>query len=272
MNIGLIRDIFGIPITYGLEHSTIPHAFRTHFAPLAENAQKLSSGEIDIGLVSPIEYARSSETWEILRGIGIASYGLTRAACLHFKQGISRIQTISTDLAFPTEMVVTQIIFLEKFGYKPSFIPLRPGATPVASDTDAALLVGDAALDNPGKGWSLLDLGDEWNDLTGLPLVHAVVAGRRDSIDRVAASSLIHSYAYFNANRDEIIGKVSEKSGVPAGQLQQQLHEEIRYSLDEDDLDGIRELFRHCYYHSMLEDIPDLHFSKVLPSLSASMN
>ena len=51
-------------------------------------------------------------------------------------------------------------------------------------EADAALLIGDAALrvDPATLPFESLDLGGEWTSLTGLPMVFAVWAGRKEVV------------------------------------------------------------------------------------------
>jgi chorismate dehydratase len=51
-------------------------------------------------------------------------------------------------------------------------------------EADAGVLIGDAALralyEAPGLGLNVTDLGEAWREWTGLPMVFAVWAARRD--------------------------------------------------------------------------------------------
>ena len=49
-------------------------------------------------------------------------------------------------------------------------------------EADAALIIGDAALrvDPATLPFETLDLGEEWTTMTGLPMVFAVWAGRKE--------------------------------------------------------------------------------------------
>jgi chorismate dehydratase len=270
--IGLIQDILAAPLVYALQHNKIAHPFTLRYASLAENAHALTSGEVAIALVSPIDYARNSGEWEILPGLGISSFGTTGEILVLFRQDLQRIHTIATDLRFPSEIVLTQIVFLEKFGDKPSFLTKTPSGVTLPVNADAVLLVGDAALKKTESQTNILDLADEWSDITGLPFVHSFFVARRETIDAGVLAPLLQSLSYFRSNQKEITMVLSAQSGIKEERLDIHFSEEIRYSLDDLDLDGIRELFRYCYYHGMLDEIPDLLINQTLNPGNPSLN
>jgi chorismate dehydratase len=260
--LNIIDDTFAKPLVYALEKNAVAHPFELRYASLAENAQKLSTGETSVALVSPIDYARNATDWEVLYGLGIASYGVTGAAKLLFRKELEAIHTIAADLRFPTEMVAAQIIFLEKTGIKPRFLTreVQPGVIPESAD--AVLLIGNDALPVKTIQESVFDLSEEWNDLAGLPLVHAVFAARRNSLSPTAAAVLMQSHSYFIEHAGTVIGDVAASRGIAVERLHAHFNEEIRYALDETDTDGMKELFRHCFYHGMLDEIPEIVFAQ----------
>jgi chorismate dehydratase len=256
--IGLIQDILASPLVYALQYNKIKHPFIQHNASLAENARMLATGEVDIALISPIDYARNSGKWEILPAYGITSFGFTGESILLFRQGLQQIRTIATDLRFPSEIVLTQIVFLEKFGDKPTF---KAGTTPSSitpNNLDAVLLVGDKAIKVSETKTNILDLSDEWSDLTGMPFVHAFFAAKPGNIDSEFAGILMDSFSFFQSYRTEIANDIALRSGIPHERLHTHFNEEMRYSLDDLDLDGLREYYRHCYFHGILDEIPDI--------------
>jgi chorismate dehydratase len=272
VTIGLINDIFAKPLAYALEKKSIAHPFTLHYASLAENARKLSAGEVDIALVSPVDYGKNALDWELVPGLGIASYGVTGAAKLLFKKGLHAITTIATDMQFPTEMVVLQLAFLEKTGTKPQFIahPVQPGIVP--EHTDAVLLIGNDALPLKTIQETVFDVAEEWNDLTELPLVHAVYAARRENVSPTSAALLMQAHAHFVEHKETVIAAIAGETGIDAERLRMHLLEELRYTLDESDIEGIQELFRHCFYHKMIDEIPDLVFSQSATPDQSRMN
>jgi chorismate dehydratase len=71
-----------------------------------------------------------------------------------------------------------------RHGVRPDYFVCPPDLTAMLLEADAAVLIGDAALrartDAPRRGLHVTDLGEAWREWTGLPMVFAVWAVRRE--------------------------------------------------------------------------------------------
>jgi chorismate dehydratase len=70
----------------------------------------------------------------------------------------------------------------QRYRVRPRYAVMPPDVTSMLLEADAAVVIGDVALratDDP-RGLRILDLGAAWKDWTGLPMVFAVWAARRD--------------------------------------------------------------------------------------------
>jgi chorismate dehydratase len=80
--------------------------------------------------------------------------------------------------------VLTQHFLEDHVGVQPTYFSCPPDLTAMMFEAKAAVLIGDAALratyDAPRHGLTVHDLGSVWRDLTGLPMVFAVWAVRRE--------------------------------------------------------------------------------------------
>ncbi len=145
-------------------------------------ADQLASGEADIGIVPVIEMARQKLAY--FRETGIASHGPVRSILLVSKVPFGKIRTLATDSGSRTSVMLSRIILAEKYGVEPQVISHPPDLAAMLGEADAALLIGDAALriDPATLPFETLDLGEQWTNLTGLPMVFAVWAGRAEAI------------------------------------------------------------------------------------------
>ena len=148
-------------------------------------ADQLKAGEIDIGLIPIIAYFRACAPpdacqYRIIPDIAIASRGAVRSIQLLSHVPISDIRSVALDTSSRTSQALVRIILGERYGITPEFTACPPTIDPRNITTDAVLLIGDAALRQLGATPYALDLGEEWQELTGLPFVYACWVTRAD--------------------------------------------------------------------------------------------
>jgi predicted solute-binding protein len=82
---------------------------------------------------------------------------------------------------------------------------------------DAALIIGDPALrvDPVAQSGYVYDLAEEWTKWTGLPMVFAVWAGRRDVITPPVIRAFQDSARYGREHLDEIVAAESISRKFP---------------------------------------------------------
>src|SRR5450631_3317414 len=170
--------------------------FDLRFALPSECADQLASGRADIGIVPVIEMARQG--LDYFPGTGIACHGPVRSILLISKVPFKEIRTLVTDSGSRTSAMLSQVILAEKFGVRPRVFSHPADLAEMLGKADAALLIGDAALrvDPDTLPFETLDLGAEWVTMTGLPMVFAVWAGRKEMIREPYARAFVESVRY----------------------------------------------------------------------------
>jgi len=131
-------------------------------------------------LVAPIpaaDYAANSSELILLPDIGIASVGAVGSVLLFSKRELTQIR----DIALPTDSSTSKklvLYILSQLGLDPKTVDMGPDLDEMLSKCDAALLIGDRALDEAQRYPELvkMDLGEEWLKQTGLPMVFGVFA------------------------------------------------------------------------------------------------
>jgi chorismate dehydratase len=195
-----------VPLVWGLlQDAALQPVFDLRFAVPSRCADELASGEADLGIVPVIEMAR--QKLDYFPGVGISSIGPVRSILLVSKVPYREIKTLATDSGSRTSVMLSRIILAEKFGAEPRLISQPPELASMLGSADAALLIGDAALhiDPAALPFETLDLGAEWTSLTGLPMVFAVWAGRKEAVHRPYGQALADSCRYGLDHIDEII-------------------------------------------------------------------
>ena len=155
----------------------------------------LRNGELDISLISFMEYAQNPELYELVQGIGLSSKGYVDSVKLFSKVPISELNghNIHTTSASATSVAVMEILLRENNVTDYNSAPYDVcGGIP---DRTAALAIGDEALtEDTHKFKYVYDLGEMWNKLFNRNIVFAVAAIRKDSIEekRPFINSFIH--------------------------------------------------------------------------------
>jgi chorismate dehydratase len=167
-----------VPLVWGMLHGEQRGLFDLSFAIPAECADRLESGLADIGIVPAVELNR--QNLEIVGGAGIACHGPVRSILLISKVPYGEIRKLATDSTSRTSAALSRVILARKYGVEPEVRSHKPHLPSMLENADAALIIGDGALvlDPADLPFHVLDLGDEWVKMTGLPMVFAVWAAR----------------------------------------------------------------------------------------------
>ena len=145
----------------------------------------MAANRADIGIIPAITYAQIPGL-VILPNLAIASKDRVRSILLVSKKRIEDVRTVATDTSSRTSVALTQILFAKFFGGHRKLTPHPPDLTEMLKQHDAALLIGDSALQISmhDSQYHLYDLGHDWQRLTGKPFVFAFWAVRMDALHR----------------------------------------------------------------------------------------
>src|SRR5438067_707462 len=94
--------------------SYLPSRLKNANALSSECADRLASGEAEIGILPVVEMAR--QKLDFFRGSGIASFGPVRSILLISKVPFGEIRTLATDSGSRTSVMLARVILAEKFG------------------------------------------------------------------------------------------------------------------------------------------------------------
>ncbi|MFD0958815.1 menaquinone biosynthesis protein [Paenibacillus chungangensis] len=148
----------------------------------------LSEGKLDVAAISSFSYGQFSEQYRLLPGLSVGSVGKVHSILLFLKEPIhvTKPKKIALTSASATSVNLLKIIMALRFQCTPDYITTEPVLDEMLHHADAALLIGDPAIRASwlSHGLHMMDLGELWHDWTGLGMTYAVVAARRDMIDR----------------------------------------------------------------------------------------
>ena len=111
-----------------------------------------------------------------------------------------QIERLALDAGSRTSQVLARIWLDAQHGVRPGEIEELPlGVSALESTADAVLVIGDRAMKVPGEPFhDVVDLGEAWHALTGLPFVFALWVARQgvdlgdlpDALERSRAAGL----------------------------------------------------------------------------------
>jgi chorismate dehydratase len=228
-----------VPLVWGTLHGQQKGAFDLSFSVPSVCADRLASGEVDIGIVPCAELPRLG--MEIIPDVGIACRGPVRSILLISKVDPRRIVTLASDSSSRTSAMLTRIVLDRAYGVKPNIVTMAPDLSSMLAVADAALIIGDPALhlDPYTLPYYVLDLGEEWLQLSGLPMVFAVWTGAAPFITEAVRKLFIGSCGYGLERIDEIIELAPSTHGVPAALAREYLTRHIVFELTDIDRRGL---------------------------------
>lgn len=242
--LGAVHYLNVRPLVYGLARDP---SFAIRFDAPSRCAELLRDGEIDLGMIPSIEFARG-ENYRIVPGLSISSFGEVASVALFSKVPVERIRTIAADTSSRTSATLLQVLCARRFGIAPEFRPMDPSADQMLEACDAALLIGDPALflDHGAMGVEKIDLGAEWRTLTGLPFVWAMWVGRAGAIEAAVTRRLWCARDEGVRHGDEIAAEYSPGDARRIAIGQQYLRDNMRYGLGEPEQAAIVTYYREA--------------------------
>jgi chorismate dehydratase len=203
------------PLVWGMLHGQQRGVFDLEFRIPSGCAAQMASGGADIGLVPSFELTR--QNLEIVSGPGIACRGAVRSILLISKCPAEAVRTLAADSSSLTSVQLARVVLARKYGAVVDTVPHPPDLDGMLRIADAALVIGDPALriDPARLPYRVYDLGAEWVEMTGLPMVFAVWAGRRGVVTAQVEDAFRGSWQYGRAHMDEIVAAESAGRGFP---------------------------------------------------------
>ncbi len=253
------------PLLEGLQ-AEHPFAFVESFP--AQTAFNLRDHNVDIGFLSPLDYAKDSSTLVIVPNIGLWSQTGGNAVNVHFRTGLQDVATLAVDPAFACEVILAKIVLSEEFDIDPQIVPVAGDLDAMLARADAALLVGDNALREAASHGDALDLVETWVQMTDLPYVHGIWCARERDLQEEDVTLLQRARHEGSERLDAIAARAAENGEFPGFAAHHLLEylERFSYDLPDEALEGIKEFHHYAYYHSILPDIPEITlFTRELP-------
>ncbi|MFN2635872.1 MAG: menaquinone biosynthesis protein [Gemmatimonadaceae bacterium] len=191
MKIGRIPYINCYPVYGAIDRGLVRLDAEIVSGVPTELNRRMASAQLDISVVSAVEYARDADRYLLLPDLAISCDGPVRSVMLFSKLAASDLngRKVLVSKSSMTSVALLELLFENVWHAKPRFIPGDAEVSDVvvekSDDCDARLVIGDAALvlasNHRDRYPHLYDLGASWKDWTGQPFVFAVWVAQRSA-------------------------------------------------------------------------------------------
>jgi chorismate dehydratase len=256
LRISAISFLNTAPLMWDFEHGERQEDFDIEYTLPSRCAEALRAGAADIGIIPAISYQTIPDL-VVIPEIAIAAKGPVRSILLVSKVALESINSVAVDTSSRTSAALLQILFAKYWrpnvetrqqSSEPKFIPMEANLGSMLKGCDAALLIGDPALAIDRRRYHVLDLAEEWHKVTGKPFVFAFWAVRkqalaaqplRDELTEIFQRSRDHGLA----NVDLLAKEWAPRLSLDSSDIKTYLTKNISYSLDQQNLAGLRLFF-----------------------------
>jgi chorismate dehydratase len=275
MRLGRIGYINCYPIYGAIDRGIVPVTADVITGTPTELNGLLAAGELDVSVVSVVEYARDTAAYHLLPDLAVSCDGAVRSVALFSKRDVRELEgsTVLVSASSRTSVHLLELLCHDVWHVKPKLVQARTEAADLESlgalPHEGVLVIGDAALLLAARGTYQYryDLGEAWKSWTGLPFVFAVWAARRTgrrigqqdrrpaTTDAVAAvhTALLASRAWGLRHLDTLADQAADTTGIGRERCAEYLSG-LDYALTYRHLEGLTSFFRRLAERGVVPD------------------
>ncbi|MCL6550145.1 MAG: menaquinone biosynthesis protein [Acidothermus cellulolyticus] len=254
--VGHIQFLNCLPLYWGLVRSAALLDIELFRDTPDRLSDRLVDGDLDIAPISVVEYLRHSADLLLLPDLAVGADGPVISCVLASQVPLSDLdgRLVALGSTSRTTVELARMLLEERIGVQPRYLTCPPDLPAMMLEASAAVLIGDVALrttlrDGARLGLEVHDMGAAWSEWTGLPMVFAVWAARREFA--LAHPGLVKDvHAAFLYSRDLSLARVTEVAESAARWEDFDVQTLVRYFLTLDfslgprQLAGLREFAR----------------------------
>src|SRR5579872_1498862 len=300
LRVSIVEFLNTAPLVWGFTDGPLRGRYDLSFTVPSLCAEALRAGQADVAIVPAIEYQRM-DGMVVLPEMAVAAKGEVRSILVLAKKPIEQARRIALDTNSRSSVALTRLLCKGLWRIAPEFIDAAPDPAAMLAEADAALLIGDPALrirlkvnalaakapdakgccggelvsdlvsdkdELPVPGVDTLfvyDVAEQWRQMTGKPCVLAIWVGRREFITPEVVADFLASKEYGLARIGEIAEAASLKLDLPPRDLESYLRDNIDFSLDAANLQGLELYFRECAAAGLIPSARPIDFAPVPP-------
>ena len=246
VRIGCVKYLNARPLIHGWSQGAVD---LDHPAALC---RKLDRGDLDVALVSSLEFLRRP-IYRIVDRVSISSRGEVYSVIVAHDGELARIEQIELDPASETSVALLRCLLAQR-GLSPRFLESGIPATPHSDlrrlaesrPSMARLLIGDQAIRfrQQNAKYPVWDLGDEWQKITDLPFVFALWLVRPEVRNAKEIADVLRQIR--DRNLQNLNNLVFSQTQVSPEFCRKYYREHLFFDFGEREKAGLREFHRHC--------------------------
>jgi len=172
MRLGRIPWINCYPVYGALDRGLVPCDAEVVSGTASDLNDLMAAGELDLSVVSAVEYARNAAAYHLLPDLAISCDGPVHSVRLFSRRPITDLDgaTVLLSSSSRTSVLLLELLCRHRWAVNPRFATVRAEATDLKAlaqfPHDAVLVIGDAALLLASRGMypHHVDLGEAWKD------------------------------------------------------------------------------------------------------------
>ena len=237
-------------------------------------AEALRVGSADIGIIPAAAYTMVPDL-VIIPGVAIAAQRAVQSILLVSKAPLetwaTSVRTVALDTSSMTSVALAKILFAQWLGGAREYKTMPPDLDAMLGTCDAALLIGDPALQVDRGRYFTLDLAEEWVRRTGKSFVFAFWAIRKQPLAERNGAAIAEvfkksrDHGLFPKNLEVIAQEWAPRLGLTVAAVRVYLMRHIHYYLDPPCLEGLELYYRLGAEIGALPPAPELRFVEALP-------
>jgi len=175
------------PLLYGLLNHPISEKIDLQLDIPAVCAEKLETGQVDLGLI-PVAAIPNLSSPHLISDYCIGSEGAVKTVGIYADVPLEELDHLYLDFHSRTSVALTKLLLRDHWSLKPSILPAEEGFIDQISGRTGALVIGDRTIGLEERHTYFYDLGQAWKDHTGLPFVFAAWVSTRPLDPRFIAA------------------------------------------------------------------------------------
>jgi chorismate dehydratase len=288
LKISAISYLNTAPLMWDFEHAEAGANFDISYTIPSACAEALGAGTADIGIIPAAAYTTIPDL-VIIPDVAIAARRAVQSILLVSRPSVdstvgdattdvrktdvgkkdrhwAKVRTVALDTSSMTSVALAKILFAKWLGGARDYEAMAPDLDAMLNSCDAALLIGDPALQVDRTRYVTLDLAEEWVSRTGKSFVFAFWAIRGQALTGRSGAAIAEvfkksrDHGMSPKNLEAIAQEWALRLSLSLEAVRTYLTHHIHYYLDPPCLEGLQLYYQLGAEVGALPRAPELRF------------